>query len=943
MSVSSFQTLEDAVLCFYQSNNPKRDEAQKLLTELQNSPEIWRIIWEQMLMSKFPEIQFYGATTLHAKLLNDWEQIPIDQYDILKSKLFETILYFKDGSKIVQNRLCIALATLMLRMMPAKWPNPISDVISTFQPQNVPNIPEHELAVVVLDILCVIPEQYQTMWLSKNEKIFVKGAMTVESSTVLSLLENTLFSDNTDVIGQSIKCAKSWLEFGLPIENCSNLLDVFINIILATYDKEEVSKFSVSALEAISIIFNHTCNEKYENTLISYIRTVLKLSHLLIKDNEAMDPEFIPCLCTLYVEIGDSQMKLLLNSLQTDNRDITLEILKIILHCSDAPGDYPVDEVYSLHTFNFWYQLQDDIITNYSDNASVLQIIKPLYKLLVPILLKKSAYPENIDEWSKQNQDNFRCYRQDIADTCMYCYALVEDDLVNTLLNGLTYAVYDKQTIATRWRQIEAHMYAFLSIADKLVTSPNENVDKFLSIVYSLPFSTMNRRVSLTAMEIIGGYAEWYRENPEHLGAALNLVLEGISNKQMSSLASVALKEISRECQPVIISYASETISVCEKILEKKHLDHSEEARVLFAIGKILSIMPSETMFQHLKIVVPYYIDNINAILTSPGGVSKNKLVHCINVFTQLFLSLETQTEPNPTYYLLETLLPIYKEVLKHDEPKIQSAVCVSLRCAVNNVGESCAQLIPAIIEIIVMAYRKNTETHFLDVAKQVLIFFGNNQSLMALLSQMIRELCAIALEKLSTSTDGSISDHPVHIEHFYLFSTNLIKKNSTLFIDTPGIDVISMFRFASLGLCLQETSTVKAVASFLANIITISREINSFSSIVQAHGAELVHQIIIAIAKSSPRPCLELVSDVLIALNKKYCDWLSRWLNEILAPDNFPSPRATAATKKRFIKTVLRERGNRRKVLEVTREFAFICRGLMNKDYIQETTSRFF
>lgn len=47
----------------------------------------------------------------------------------------------------------------MLRMMPAKWPNPISDVISTFQPQNVPNIPEHELAVVVLDILCVIPEQ----------------------------------------------------------------------------------------------------------------------------------------------------------------------------------------------------------------------------------------------------------------------------------------------------------------------------------------------------------------------------------------------------------------------------------------------------------------------------------------------------------------------------------------------------------------------------------------------------------------------------------------------------------------------------------------------------------------------------------------------------------------------------------------------------------------
>lgn len=54
-------------------------------------------------------MQFYGATLLHAKLLKDWAEIPADQYDILKIKLLEAVVYFKDSSKVVLNRLCITV------------------------------------------------------------------------------------------------------------------------------------------------------------------------------------------------------------------------------------------------------------------------------------------------------------------------------------------------------------------------------------------------------------------------------------------------------------------------------------------------------------------------------------------------------------------------------------------------------------------------------------------------------------------------------------------------------------------------------------------------------------------------------------------------------------------------------------------------------------------
>lgn len=47
-----FSSLEEAVLCFYDSNNVHRPEAQKWLTELQNSPRIWSAIWDELLPSK---------------------------------------------------------------------------------------------------------------------------------------------------------------------------------------------------------------------------------------------------------------------------------------------------------------------------------------------------------------------------------------------------------------------------------------------------------------------------------------------------------------------------------------------------------------------------------------------------------------------------------------------------------------------------------------------------------------------------------------------------------------------------------------------------------------------------------------------------------------------------------------------------------------------------
>lgn len=56
--------------------------------------------------------------------------------------------------------------------------------------------------------------------------------------------------------------------------------------------------------------------------------------------------------------MGESHLKIFVESLLSAERDIFLKLLYIILQASNAPGSYPKDEVYSIQTFTFWYQLQ---------------------------------------------------------------------------------------------------------------------------------------------------------------------------------------------------------------------------------------------------------------------------------------------------------------------------------------------------------------------------------------------------------------------------------------------------------------------------------------------------------------------------------------------------------------------------------------------------------
>lgn len=136
--VIDIRALEEAVILFYRSGSTQQAAAHEWLTKAQSSQQAWSFVWDLMRLDKVfkilvfffspnlivyskkkfhmqsSEVQFFGATTLHFKLVKSWSEVPKENYEELKQKLLESIITFGRGPKIVLNRLCISVNLLSL-------------------------------------------------------------------------------------------------------------------------------------------------------------------------------------------------------------------------------------------------------------------------------------------------------------------------------------------------------------------------------------------------------------------------------------------------------------------------------------------------------------------------------------------------------------------------------------------------------------------------------------------------------------------------------------------------------------------------------------------------------------------------------------------------------------------------------------------------------------
>ena len=113
----------------------------------------------------------------------------------------------------------------------------------------------------------------------------------------------------------------------------------------------------------------------------------------------------------------------------------------------------------------------------------------------------------------------------------------------------------------------------------------------------------MDQKILGTALETIGAFGPWFRQNPEFLSSAIELLIKGL-NSPMSSQATLGLKELSRDCQIKMQPYAIGILNACQHVMQTESIKNSDTIRLMFAVGKMLRIIKDEELTHYLDAVV---------------------------------------------------------------------------------------------------------------------------------------------------------------------------------------------------------------------------------------------------------------------------------------------------------------------------------------------------
>ncbi|GFT50399.1 importin-13 [Nephila pilipes] len=931
-------------------------QANKFLISAQTSPEAWQFAWQLLHPSKTSEAQFFGACTLHSKISKQWNELPPDHYSVLRDRLLEALFTYTSGPKIILTRLCIAMSSFIIQTITDFWPSAISDLTSAFQPHNIPNANPQQVANVLLELLTVLSEEFQTTHLAHTRLGIVRNALRGSIELVMDIVQNILSETfaPADLCEMSLKCYSSWAVLGPAVLEHKSLL-------LLTFDSVYREEISQTALETLTNIANLPEASKYPSIILEMIDYINQFDELIKNASQDYNMDKLNSIYSLIIIIGENYCQLLLDTLidKPEKKDAILKFIGFILQCSSTPGQYPVDEICSEQAFGFWYTLQDAIVSCSRKYENLLLVFHPIFQTLLDAYLVKLRYPpESVyKQWKSDERESFRCYRQDIGDSIMYCYNILRSAALANLMAHLNIATSTASSNPSQWQYLEACLFALKEIAESVDIKEDQFLPVIMAHLRNIPLQHI--RIISAAMETIGAFAEWINFHPDVLGSVVPLLLMGLQNSDVAISATFALKDISRDCFSSMHPFAEQILHTSLDALKGNILKSREKVRIMATIGKVLSIMPYSYIMEYLDSLLPPIFNDLQENLCTKEITVQcaTIIVHDLHMISMLFATLDThfdkemedqelETEmllirsnnlkmPQPSLHILERLLAIVRSIGSNWEvtEQITEALCDALKRAVSMLTDTCKMFLPDLLNLLLNLYKQCPHSSVLDMTKQLLILFVNDIDERPALSKYFASVCdhtiQISMKDFREST--------AVIESFLQVLDQIIKK-AVIFFKDECVNPLVLFQFGTAALNLPEKPTVRAAASFLAEFIMHSREVPSMLNVVNSQGEMLIMQVLKVIGGDSPRSVVEFIPDILMAFNKKYFDNLCRWLVPFTQQEGFPSLRVTQRQKEEFARLVLKERTNKRRLKETVTEFSLLCRGLIGTEYAAQS-----
>ncbi|XP_033838408.1 importin-13-like isoform X1 [Periophthalmus magnuspinnatus] len=934
---------------YFDPDMEHKSMAQKWLTQAQASAQAWHFCWALLAPNKIPEVQFFGASTLHTKISHHWGDLPSEQHESLQTQLMSHILHFTSGPKMVLTRLCVALASLALNLIPHSWAQPVADLVRAFEPQKQdcksgsemsPDPQAHCLAL--LEIFTVLPEEFQSSRLTQARRAQLREALIGEWSGICPMLRQLLQSqDSSNQVKEKVlRCLSSWVGLDVPLGESHELVqDCF-----GALSNPEIFDTAVETI--VTAISQPDC-QRYTEALLKLLPLVLGLHEQLKKAAQDGDMEISHGICRIAVAMGETHSRVLLE--QVDRWQEYLSLVNMILFCTGMPGHYPVSETTSSLTLTFWYTLQDDILSfDEGKQTAYLQVYRPVYFQLVDVLLHKSHYPpqEEYDSWASDDKEQFRIYRVDISDTLMYVYEMLGAELLSNLYDRLGAQLVDPQQSA-EWQETEALLFGFQAIAETIDVNYSDVIPGLIGLIPRINIS--NVMLADTVMYTIGSLAEWLADHPVMLSGVLPMVLQGLVKPELSVSSVSTLKRICRECRQDLSPYAQDILTVSQDVLMKDIHKSSQCMWLMQALGFLLSGLPVEEILGYLSSLITPHIQQLSTLAQQePNTKIKEPITHILGLLANLFTTLDVnqqhealegfasaeislQTTQHPVVVVLQQVFELIQTILSKwlDDSDIVEAVCgvfdKTVRTLLHDFGPMVAQL----SEMLGQIYSAYPQPSALELARQMVHIFAGEENYISDIKYLVQVLSSATLVLFRKG----LRDHPDIAESFMYLHAQILKRKPELYL-SEQMDLKALFYCGIMSLKFPETPTVKAASQFFTELLNHYKDMPQLHEVLETDGKILTETILESVGGGAPRSLSDYFAEVLHSLNRHCPALLSQWLTDTLQVPGFPSAHVSTEQKHTFTQQLLREQNNKRHVKEIVKEFSLLCRGLQGSGH---------
>ncbi|XP_039272455.2 importin-13-like [Styela clava] len=937
---------------YYDPVSSTKDTAQRWLTFAQRSKQAWQFSWDLLQPNRLTEVQYFGASALVSKISGSWNEVPENEIDSLRERLFSEILRLcvSPQNRIILTRICVAFSSFVMNcVLMKKWDTVISDIIKRLQEDETANVSPMQRCSALLEILAVLAEEHHSRTMEQYQKGIVKHMLIQGMPHVLPLLSNLMNSEDfNEMHGKILKCFSSWVILGIPINEYKDILHKTISFI------DDPDLFD----NCVECLLNTFCSpgiHKYVNTIKEIIPKVLSLRPMLHQAIEDQDADVCIGITKIVSGLAENQTKLILENY--NNPEIGLGLVLMVAECTGIRLQYPTEEMGSPITFTFWYSLQDEVRSLPESDMSIFPQIQPIYYHLVETLVQKSSYPVSVShtDWSSDEKEQHRIYRIDISDTLMYILEMLGTNMVRFLCGKLLQSVksmHEKQDY--QWQETESILFAIHSVVESMADW-DVDLDCLNELSQVLPtIKVENLTLADTLLYTIGALTEWLVYNPQYLSLLIPIVLPCIRTHDLAMTTVLTLKRITRECKEHLVPQAEVILGTAQDALTKGILKNNEVNWLMQSVGHMLSVLSEDECIRRLQSVLMLHMHQLRALSEDPpSGPTKNSIIHILEILASLFSTLDRRKgdttdekvqvdadEKQPVLLILQQITPILQEILNRwlTDVAIVQAICDLYDRSIRNLIQGFSPLVETLCDILAKVFQAAPQTSVLDLTQQIMLVFGNDSAHERAIGTLFRTIIETSRRMFE---GGHAKEYPDLAQGFMKLLSHTLRKNyGMLFNEVSGNppllrpDLQLLIHCALATFSLPESESVKSSSSFIFGFFANCSPRPESTLVFNQIGKDILIAALKGMGGLATRTVIENVADVIFALSKFNFQQFAIWVHELRHVPDVPCTNVDKVKKDMFMTQLLRERAGKRKYRDLVREFSLVCRGLHGTEY---------